>query len=530
MNNYIDSARAVYRSIPFITPALKTDLQGNYKCDLDARILNNRTKFWVVGTASLASLAVKFSSVTVLAGSATPLVLTVGIVASMFFVFLFDNKLTYRAANNLAIKQYLNSDNPPESALDWLLADMSRIKLLLKNVDLSERDSFVNTLMKRGGSRQNERFGGLRGFSNLMLRAARDADTELLCLFWNQCNGKDKEEAFTTFLAQVCRSEKECCKQNLDFLIDNKMILPEMFTNQQQFNLMYLCLVDLMPTANSLKYLEKLNDLGFSIDAKNDKNQSIRDFISYFIFRFALDNSSLRKFTIKVGKKKSVLRAIHFLQDYENKKSGLLVEKPALEVEEVWTEDKLENVAPYLTNALTESLDMFQQACKDDNVKIGSILWDKTNVAERKNAFRTNLFWHPNPKLAISLMKGAQVTSTMFTEEEQNHLFLARFIGSYLNNHENLECVNLLLDLGFNIRAKHAGKPIRDTVVEAITYSTKKSDYLIKSLDVLDNILKKQNITAGVVLKQGQISEKSNLSMFPDDILNYIVQTMVATH
>ncbi len=531
MNNYLDVAIDVYRSIPYITPALKTNLEGNYECEIDFRIANNREKFFTGG--ALAALAVfQFSSITVLTGFATPFAI-VGIVALGVLGCAVDQKLTYRAANNLAIERYLKSDD--DKALDWLLGDMSRINLLLKNVDLKEKDDFVRTLMEKDGFKLNERCGGLRGFSNLLFRAGRDADSELFNLFWNQCDDSDKIRNFTTLLGLVCQSEKDSCKKNVDYLIDNKMIYPEMFTDQQQFNLMNYCLRDFNTTDSSLQYLEKLNDLGFSIDAKNDKGQSIRDHISYFIFKFALDYSSFRMVNIEVGQEKSVLRVINFLQDYEKKKSGLLVEKRVLEIEEVWTEDKLEKISPYLTNAFTGNLDMFQQASKDNNEKIGSILWNKTDVEERKKAFWVNLF-HKNPKLAICLMKGAHVTSKMFTEDEQFRLFDARFIGGIGRNYVNPECVDLLINLGFNIRAKHQdGRTVREVLINEIATkisygNISESDHLNKSLEVVDDILKKQNIATAVVLKQGQASGESNLSVFPDDVLNHIAQTMVATH
>ncbi len=518
MNNYLDTAREVCRRIPFFTPALIVNSLGNYRCKIDERVASERQiAFSILGIAALASyvfvptfrqLTIKYiitTSVTSIVVSCfvTTGAVIIGIVALGVLGYKLDQMLTNRAATHLAIKQYLKKDIPSSEVLNWLVADIGRIQSLLKyeNVDLSKTD-----------------FNG----NNLLRLAAQSGNLEVFTLLFEHSSIKNKAAVFFECVDNLQDSNWGVESLKIaEYMVDTKQISAEMFTDEQQ------CIIQQEPlrgylkwTDEHIKWLQKLSFLGFSIDAGGVK--SIRHAMSKDIFSKALDHAAGRPTAVQ----NDIFAAMRFLQKNSNN-----IPLASLE-SNVWNENMLEVIAP----CLVSTQNALRQAFTDDNVTIGRLLWDMTGSEEtKKYCFIGKFLEKYNSRFIASLLKEGEISSTMYTKEEQNHI-LNQVCFFSEDKDKVFESLNKYVEFGFDIRAKNLiGKTVREILVDEIAYTTitgnvREAASLIQSLEAVDKILEKQNIATAVLLKHGQASGESNLSIFPDDVLNHIAQAMVDTH
>lgn len=262
------------RHIPFISPALTVDSDSNqYTLAIDENLQQGRRAFFAILTitscfalSTLNNFALSFIvtpgaslAFTSVATVATPAAILAGIVAIGILGFKLDNMLTCSPVTNLAIKEFLNEPQPPMHIFSWLVDDNKRIKRLLDNtsVDLNKKDStFGHTLLQR---------------------AAIEGKMELIPLLWNKSTTETK---FGILCIGSQSYPKEKHQATLNFLINEGLFNPEYFDNDQQYNI-------LLKVINELELLQKFIDIGFNIDTKNPKNQSIRDKIKEEITYFA---------------------------------------------------------------------------------------------------------------------------------------------------------------------------------------------------------------------------------------------------
>lgn len=502
-----------FNIVPFITPALQTDRSGSYIPVLDQNIMGDRGVVFVgLSFASFAFIPTLSSFIAPHLISAnlpiifiatpallTPAVVAVGIVALGILGYKLDQMLSYNAATDLAVQEYLNKSNISREALDWLIADTGRIKQLLthENIDLS----------KKG-------YGG----NSLMCRAAELGNLEVFTLLWENSCDKDKAKVFFKCVNNLQDSfwGEECLKI-VDYMVDTKQISAEMFTTEKQCSMQYEPLRGRLNwTEDHLKWLQKLGGLGFSIDVGGVK--SIRYEMSEDIFSKALDRAANR---LSYNHQNDIFGAMRFLKKNSKNKASALLEG------NVWHKDTLEDIAPSLV--VTKSA--LKQAFHDDNVTIGRLLWDMSgSEATKKYSFIKKFAEKNNTKFVTYLLKEGKVSANMFTEEEQSNLL--KNICFYSDR--VFESLNKLVEFGFDIRAINPkGETVREILIDqiALIIDKKAAVLLTPSLESVDKILEKQNIATAVILKQGQASlENSNLNMLSDDILNYLFYTMIATH
>ena len=191
MNNYIDSAREAYRSIPFISRALQIDNDGKYLPIIDYKIERDRGAFFMALTfasvkfiPNISNLVLPYvlsanSSIgfTAVVAFSTPLVIGVGLVALGILGYKLDEMLTHRAATQAAINEFTNDVNlsVSTSAFYWLIKDVSRIRALLQSEDinLDKKDDYNFTLLAR---------------------AVHKDDIEIFSLLWDRASDKNKAE------------------------------------------------------------------------------------------------------------------------------------------------------------------------------------------------------------------------------------------------------------------------------------------------------------------------------------------------
>lgn len=544
MNNYMDSARVAYRSIPFISRALQTNDEGKYLPIIDEEIQTCRGFVFIALNCANFQFIFNISDLvfpyvisanssfgfTAVVAFSTPFVIGVGLVALGILGYKLDEMLTHRAATQAAINEFTNEAilSVSNSAVDWLLGDVSRIKQLLKskNVNLDKKD--YNNF-------------------NLLARAVRRDDIEIFSLLWDRASDKNKAKVLEVLIdcSSLRISQSDVHQKTLDFLIDNHKICPKEFTQKEHHRVLHYAL-------DYRIWLKKMVDLGFSIDARGETGKSIREELSDDILNFAFDHAD--NFNMYDGREKYYLEKIKVLQSTaeprvsavlaeEHKNENSFLSKLPIELFEEISKDvkdsfaprneyqisQLEAIAPFLEF----SYDSIRKAATEDNVRIGNIIWDRIGKNDRVNLFIDCFFCHKNSKLGLSLIEGKKVSGTMFTEPEQLEIFKNMFvnwkeIGVYP------EFLNKLIDLGFNMNSRNGyGKTIRETLETALNdqYIDKEQKiYYTKALELIDKAFKRQIINYGLILKPGLSEETSNLKVFPTDILTHIMQTLSQTY
>lgn len=532
----------VYRHIPFISPALEINYRGNYEPSIDLNLHRGAIFFYPALTAlSGLGFLTKFAlsyivnpgasfAFTALATIITPVALLVSIVGLGILGFKLDEMLTYRAANKLAIADYLNKEKPSIGTFTWLLKDSELIKQLLENenINLSKKDdSFDKTLLEFAVDR---------------------TEFELISLLWNKSSDDEKARVFIDVYAEGCLSQNNKYRPSLDFFIDKKMISPKIF-NQDQLANLYSAMMQELYSTEQMSLLSKFIDLGFDIDSKGNEGTSIRDVISEAIFSYALDSKQSVIYPPRVTRirkliellqgciKKQILGLLaNGFRDENSILSRLPKEILALEMmnkledsfeidrNNVLNENNLQTIAPYLSG----SKKMLIKVSNYHNVEIGLLLWDKANDDEKKEAFIHSFVVHENPKLAITLMKNKKVSANMFTEEEQYEIFYTNLL-QFRSEFTTPECIHKLIEIGFNISAKNSeGENIRDALIFEISLSRRRKKeliYLKKVLELVNEASIKQIISLAMLLECGRNSENSNLNMFPKDVIKYFVQS-----
>ncbi len=527
MSYYIDFGFDNKRAVPFISPALAIDSLGNHQCRIHPFIEEKRRVVFTISTITLSFFAISHvagvnSPLAIIAtlGFATPLTIIAGCVALGVLGYKLDQILTNKALAEVAIQEFIDKSNPSHEAFEWLLEHIDSVKLLLQNIEfnkdiLSKKDSKGEDLLLKAGWG----FGDLKIFTML-------------------CENSSEIHRANTFINLKCKGGFQACK-SLNYMVDAKQISAAMFTDEMKFSLQTKPLEPLEGsmkwTEEHLNWIQKLAGVGFNIDA-GKKTKTIRYEISAAVYTVALNIAANRQGAYlpphhhNVGfiiSERNICAAMRFLQ-----KSSNLEASRALEGY-YWNEKMLEVITPCLDANPTA----LSQAFFDDNVKIGRLLWDKTDSDEtRKYCFIGNFGKKINSKFVDSLLEDGEITANMFTEVEQNHIFKQRCFFPDDKDDKAFEFLHKFVDFGFDIRAKNPdGKSFRevlsDQIASCIISNEKEAMRLTKGLEVVDKILEKQNIATGIVLKQGQKSgEDSNLSMFPDDIVNCFVDMMVATH
>lgn len=513
MDNNIGFGKGFYRSIPFFTPGLAMDSLGNYKCQIHGVVEFNRINVLFISSMALATLGISYMAglnsslvFTATLSFATPLVIVAGCMALGILGYKLDQMLTKRALTNVAIQEFIDKSNPSNKALNWLVADIERIKLLLLKIDLtkdalSKRDSDGEDLLLKAG----EGFGNLEIFTLL-------------------CESASENHRAKTFI-NLKRGGGFQASKSLNYMVDAKQISAVMFSDEEKYELQNKSLGNLVKwTDDHLNWIEKLANLGFDIDA-GKTTENIRYDISAAVFTVALDYAAGRRPSFISS---NICAMMRFLQKNSKLEASRVLEG------HFWDENMLEAIAPCLVATKTA----LTQAFYDDNVKIGRLLWEKTDSEDvRKASFIEKFSDKNNSKFVAYLLKEGKVSANMFTEKEQSDIFMQRCLFPSSEDDVDFVFLNKFVEFGFDIRVKDPkGKTFREVLSDQIaSYTifkhTKEVERLSKGLEAVDKVLEKQNIATGFVLKQGQLSvDDSNLTMFPDDILNYIVQTMVATH
>ncbi len=402
MSNYMDSARVAYRALPFLSPALLTNDADNYRPVLDENLVTNRGMVFLALTlptfafiSDLSNLVLPYiistnSSIVFTAAAAftTPFVIAVGIVALGILGFKLDQMLTHRTATKAAIDEFTNnlSLSVSNSAFNWLLGDISRIKSLLKseNVNLDKKNHDNRTLL-----------GG-----------AVSKDIEIFSLLWDRASDKNKAEVLIDcklYRLSPVFQVSSVHQKTMDFLFDNHKIRPKEFT-EKEHNEVLACSCGW--NSDSLIWFKKMFDLGFSLDAKDETGESIREKISKSILDFAFDHEENQRMPYVIIQ--DIVEKIKFLQsiaepkiatvlkeEHKNENSFLsklpyeLFKEISKDVKNSFAErleyhpSQLEAIAPFLKI----SYDSIRKAATKDNVKIGNMIWDKISMNERVNLF-----------------------------------------------------------------------------------------------------------------------------------------------
>lgn len=384
----------------------------------------------------------------------------------------------------------------------WVLNDKERVKLLLesKNLDLTKLN-FDRTLLELSIWSQ---------------------DLEIFSMIWNRSSEKDKSNFFLKCM-ELKRNNyysfpeySVMYDKTIRYLIDNKKISPSLFTESEQHNIL---LFNYYSDDTHLIFIKDLLNLGFNINAKDQTGESrlsMLDRVSNDIFDLGLckDRVSVNKHEEFILGQMNVLQM--YFENFENKSSNTNPLK--------YDVSQFDTIVPYLT----ASKSSLTKAFADENVKISNILWDKATHEDRKETFQ-ELISKKNSKTLISLMNDKKIFGGMFTANEQASIFYDLFFKNNKNRQYNdldSECLHKLIESDFNINNCWGGfKYIRDRLLMEIEYS--ETDYEIKTLEALYKALEKQTIRLSTLLEAGRNDATSNLSMFPKDIRNEIINKMI---
>lgn len=347
---------------------------------------------------------------------------------------------------------------------------------------------------------------------------------------WDKAKDKDRKKALIHYFRYHDNSKLVIS------LIEDKKVSPDMFTEKEQYDIFFTFRQKIGDGReseydyeyNESEFLNKLIDYGFNINAKDEDGKSVVEYCSKEIFKYYLKPDSRTNPPAKV-----ILNNVKFLKQCFEKTSHESMkistnESFQLTLENISKKSTLEQIAPYLEP--TESI--LIKAFEKGDIKIGTIMWDKATQNDRKSAFVRACSHNKNSELIIALMEDNKVTADMFTEQEQ-HRVLYNNLGVLLTNNKynRLECLEKFIEIGFDVKAKNSkGKNIKDFIKSNMNdcfFSTKNKGFYIQALKVIDKALEKAMIELGVILESGRKDEESNLSMFPKDIINEIVNTLV---
>ncbi len=346
-----------------------------------------------------------------------------------------------------------------------------------------------------------------------------NSEVKIFSWLWDHSLDKDKAKAFI-YLSKTSRSNDKI----LNYLIDNKKIPPEIFTEAEQYELQNFGVHNFSEL--HMKWLKILSRLGFNIDAKGKNSVSVKERMLDDIYDFTRG--------IPIHKPETIISLINFVQSIEKPpiKFSFIRKIPTQHLESL--QKKLEKSFPKekidkkLLEFFVTSRYFLMQISNDDNVEVGRIIWDKASNSDKKAVFENSIQKFKNSKLAIALMEDKKISAGMFTEKEQHDIIYENLIN--YKSHLNVsECFKLLAEIGFNLDAKnHFDKNIKDILLEKID-SSRFEDvkaHLKEALEEVEKAWKKQVIKSGIALKSGQNDQGSNLFMIPDDIFNNIVKAM----
>ncbi|MBA2367971.1 MAG: hypothetical protein H0V82_02980 [Candidatus Protochlamydia sp.] len=191
MNSLRSCFNDVINAIPFISPAIQGDI-----CEASRSIQDSRMKpivamsaITALATTVLALLAADVWAGTTLAAAVS--VLPGGLVAlSIYAIFMIslgsvvfglaklDNGLTERAIDNLAITKFIESEQVPFDAAEWII----------------KRPHLVNALIEKTGLALSKPIE--RGYKNIFQMALCKANNEICELIWQKMTFLEKKEIF----------------------------------------------------------------------------------------------------------------------------------------------------------------------------------------------------------------------------------------------------------------------------------------------------------------------------------------------
>lgn len=344
---------------------------------------------------------------------------------------------------------------------------------------------------------------------------------------WDKAKDKDRKKALKHPFRIHDNSQLE------NSLIEDKKIFPGMFTEEEQYNIFFKPFIKKMDSNydyeyNESEFINKLIDHGFNIHAKDINDKSVIDSFSKDVFQYYLN---LDYYLDSRTTEKHILNKVKFLKQcfektYSKPMKISTNESFQISLKNISEENTLEQIAPYLGSSPSMLIEAFEKG----NIKIGTILWDKATLNDRKLALAKTCSRNKNSKLIISLIEDKKVTADMFTEQEQYSILYDNF-GVFSNDKEynRLECLEKFIEIGFDVKAKNSkGKNIKDYIITYIDDCFKKDkEFHFQALKIIDKALARAMIELGVILESGRKDEESNLSMFPKDIINEIVNTLV---
>lgn len=380
--------------------------------------------------------------------------------------FKLDELLTYRAANKLAIDEYIFEPNPSKSTFNWLLQDNDLIKQLIKkkNVDLSKVDSDGETLLQK---------------------AVKKSFFQKITLLWDKTENNDKVEIFrnclklSQFNSDGFGFGKEY--EKLNFFLDNKMINPTLFSGNQKYLYcgvtstkdqkpsLYDDLLHLLPKyANSVekeKLLSKFIELGFN-------NPSI----------YKLLNTRVEDLGRRIFGEETILQEAIRNSRFEIKKGS-------------WFEpDSLCNCFEPI-----------------------SFLWNMTedHMKAETFIFCVNLrdFSLRNAYIDFFL-KNNMISSIIFTEDQKSWLF-----DNLINRSGKLRLLTKFIDLDFDIDKMilEDKVSIRDSISYDIFHLAIHQDYA----DNADNIIIKWGAQSSLEFLHAYIEKNIRNSSNNDDCINH---------
>lgn len=376
-------------------------------------------------------------------------------------------------------------------------------------------------------------------------------------ILWDKADDEQKKEAFLE------NFDRDYPKLAIS-LLEDKKVSPDLFTEKEQFNLFDLCL----PKSESFQHLNKFLELGFNLNSKNNLDISILNRFAKSIFEYLLEIKNLGVCTgssldemnfFRKYLEKNISLSLALSHKDKNSSFNLLPSHLLMSIMNLVKDSNQQDfdnteleVQPFINNQFSRAplrkkmkdelilkpiasyvlsnQKILIKAAQVDDEKIGRIFWEKASNEERKLAFMQCFNYNPNSKLALSLMHDKKVIARMFTENEQfkifnSNLIILRSSSSY----EGAECLEKLVEIGFNIEAK-CPMGMRVKQLLNIFLDRSKSLGVLQKLKAYDNAFYKQMIRLGLVLESGNQDETSNLSLLPKDVVNNIFKAMISSN
>lgn len=342
---------------------------------------------------------------------------------------------------------------------------------------------------------------------------------------WDKANDTDRKKLFIDhFHSKLGIS-----------LIEDKKIIPDMLTEEEQYNIFRIFIQEIGDGRErdyDYEYNGSLNiliDHGFNIYAKDmpgRRGESLIDHLSRLIIKYYLKPDAHTDETMLF------LNKVKFLKHCFEKTSSEFMKISTndsfqLSFKNISEKSTFEKIAPYLV--LNES--MLRKAFNKGDIQIGTILWDKATLNDKKNTFGGECSFQHNSQLVLSLIENKKISVDMFTENEQHLILYFNLCPLVSNdNYNRLKCFEKLMEIGFNVKAKNAkGKDVKNSIIKYMKeWNQEDSKFYIQALKVIDKELDKiRMIELGVLLDSGYKDELSTLSTLPKDIINEIIKTLV---